>query len=317
MAATVAVITPTHQRRKSLQRVLDGLARQSCPPDFFTVVVVCDGCTDGTTEMLHEAHYAFPLQVIEQRPAAGPAAARNQALKALDSPIVLFLDDDVIPCPDLIALHAGGHAAQPNLVVIGPLLAPPGRQQPWIRWEAETLRNQYEAMQGGLWEPTPRQFYTGNASVRLEHIIAAGGFDLRFRRGEDVDLAFRLQRNGLRFVFEPKAGGTHIAYRTFQSWAAAAHEYGRVEATMGPVWDGRRLVDIKALEFRRRNAIVRQLVQFGLTHGRYAEALVAWCRVAGRALAAVGLWRLARGAYTAIFELQYWRGVDEATAQAR
>jgi hypothetical protein len=262
--------------------------------------------------MLRGTTYPFPLQVLEQTPSQGPAAARNHALSVVDAPVVLFLDDDVIPGERLIEVHAAHHAQNAQLVVIGTLLAPRSRQLPWIRWEADTLLKQYEEMQAGAWLPTPRQFYTGNASVRREHVEAAGGFDQRFARGEDVDLAFRLQQRGLQFVFEPSAAGIHIARRSFRSWVTAAKEYGNVETTMGPVWGSRSLVDVKVREFQRRNKVVRRAVIFALTYPRTARALIAAGRVVGSVLAAVGLWRLSRGAYTAIFELAYWRGVEQA-----
>lgn len=307
----ITIVTPTHQRRHSLARILDALAHQSCPAGFFSVVIVCDGCTDGTGEMLRDAHYPFRVQVLEQSPSQGPAVARNRALSAVNAPIVLFLDDDVIPGERLVEKHAAHHAEHGDLVVIGPLVSPVGHQQPWIRWEAYTLQKQYAQMEAGAWSPTPRQFYTGNASVRTQHLLEAGGFNPRFRRGEDVDLAFRLERRGLRFLFDPRAVGVHIARRSFRSWVAAAHEYGRVELAMGPVWETRGLVDIKAREFHGRHPLVRRMVTFGLTSPRRASALIAAGRVAGRTLTAVRLWPLARGAYTSIFELAYWRGVEQ------
>jgi GT2 family glycosyltransferase len=309
---SVTIVIPTHQRRRSLARVLQGLAEQTCPPGSFSVVVVCDGCTDGTAEMLREASYPFSIQVIEQTPSLGPAAARNRATSIVPSPIVLFLDDDVIPSEDLVKIHVGHHACQDDLVVIGPLIPPVERQQPWIRWEADTLQKQYREMLTGAWSPTARQFYTGNASVRRHHLRVAGGFDERFRRGEDVALAIRLQHQGLHFVFEPRARGIHIARRTYGSWIAAAREYGRVEVAMEPIWDDRRLVDIKVGEFKQRHPFVRLVVAIGLAHPRLANGIIAAGGAAGWMFAAVGLWKVARGAYTVIFELAYWLGVRDA-----
>jgi GT2 family glycosyltransferase len=308
----VAVVVPTHQRRQSLRRVLEALARQSTPDGLFSVVVVCDGCTDGSAQMIRDSSFPFPLEVLEQWPAQGPAAARNAALARVTAPVVLFLDDDVIPDRNLVRIHASHHAAESDLVVIGPLVAPSRPQQPWIRWESDTLRKQYDAMRAGAWSPTPRQFYTGNASVRREHVQGVGGFDVRFRRGEDVDLAFRLQKRSLRFVFDPAAAGTHIARRSFASWIGAATEYGRVEFAMGPVWGERGLVDVKVMEFRRRNPLVRGLVGFMLAHPRSGWIVATTIRAAGRTLAALDQWSLARGAYTTLFEAAYWRGVRDA-----
>jgi GT2 family glycosyltransferase len=316
MTAHIAVVVPTHQRKHSLARVLDGLSRQTCPEGLFTVVVICDGCTDGTAEMLHGSRYPFRLEVIEQSPGMGPAAARNRALSVIDAPLVVFLDDDVVPHQGFISVHAKHHARDPNVVVIGPLLAPKERQQPWIRWEAETLRDQYAAMQGGAWTPTPRQFYTGNASVARSHVLEAGRFDERLTRGEDVDLAFRLQRLGLRFRFEPAAAADHIACRTFHSWVAAANEYGRTEFAMGPVWGVKGLVDVKVIEFKRRHPAVRAVVRAGLANPRLMSVLIGAARFFGSLCSAARLWAVARGAYTTIFEMAYWSGVEQAAGRS-
>ncbi len=262
--------------------------------------------------MLRSARYPFTLSVIEQTPGRGPGAARNLALSAADAKIVLFLDDDVVPATQLVEVHASHHAERADLVVIGPLL-PPGRgQQPWIRWEGDTLLKQYAEMETGAWAPSPRQFYTGNASVMREHLVDAGGFHEGLRRGEDVELALRLERRGLTFLFEPRAVAVHIARRSFASWLDAAYEYGRSELTMRPAPGFRGLVEAKADDFQRRDPLVRWVVARSLAFPSAAPWVIFVARVVGRAMAAVHIWRLARGAYTTIFELAYWRGVELA-----
>ena len=311
------VVIPTHQRRESLARVLDALTRQRCPAGAFSVVVVCDGCTDGTQATIRDREFPFELTLLENDVAAGPGASRNRAIESTAAPIVVFLDDDVIPREDLIETHAEHHKRDDKLVVIGPLIPPARIGQPWIRWEADTLLRQYREMEEGAWAPTPRQFYTGNASVRREHVVAVGGFNAGYSRGEDVDLAFRLQRHGLSFMFEPRAIATHLARRTFRSWLNAAREYGRVELSMGPVFGDRGLVDVKVIEFQRRNPVVQRTVLWGLRHPRVAPAVLAALGLIARSLSAVRAWKLARGAYTAIFELAYWRGVEDAGGGSR
>ena len=98
---------------------------------------------------------------------------------------------------------------------------------PWVRWEQEMLMKQYRAMLRGDWAATARQFYTGNASLRRSHILAAGGFDEGFRRAEDVELAYRLANKGLDFVFNMQAVGMHFAERSFRAWLDMAYAYGR------------------------------------------------------------------------------------------
>src|SRR5262245_31982511 len=197
-----SVVTPTYRRRDSLRRVLDGLADQEWPRDALEVVVVSDGGDDGSVEMARDFPMPFPLRVLEQAN-QGPAAARNLGVANASHRFVLFLDDDVVPAPNLVAEHARAHGGRDDRVVLGPLLEPPARLQPWVRWEARRLAEQYRAMEAGEWAPTPWQLYTGNASILAEHVRSAGGFDAAYRRAEDVELGFRLERLGCTFVFNP------------------------------------------------------------------------------------------------------------------
>src|SRR5580700_4300277 len=81
--------------------MLDGLRRQSAP-GFETVVVV-----DGTDQVVPDLG-AVTVVVKEQ---GGPGAARNAGARATDRPIVLFLGDDMLPAPDLVARHVHRHNA--------------------------------------------------------------------------------------------------------------------------------------------------------------------------------------------------------------
>src|SRR6185503_15200346 len=97
----------------------------------------------------------------------------------------LFLDDDVVPDPDLAEAHIAAHRASPGAIVIGPMLAPQGVSRPaWVRWEEDRLAEQYRDMSAGRYPCSPRQFYTANASLPRSALIACGGFDQTFKRAE-------------------------------------------------------------------------------------------------------------------------------------
>ena len=163
-----------------------------------------DGSTDGTDAFLDSL--ASPLAVtVEHQANAGPAAARNRGVDLATTPLVLFVDDDVIAQPELVAEHLASHGRASDLVVIGPMITPPDfRLQPWVAWEQAMLYKQYDALAAGRYEATHRQFYTGNASAPRARIVEVGGFDHRFRRAEDVELAYRLHMTGLKFEFNAR-----------------------------------------------------------------------------------------------------------------
>ncbi len=300
-----SVITPTHRRPESLLRMLDGLSRQTYPAALFEVIVVGDGHLD---EKVRHARFPFRFHAVEQEK-SGPAAARNHALQLAVEPYALFLDDDVIPDPALVAQHAGSHA-EPMNVVIGPLLpAPLVKPAPWTRWEWRTLAEQYRSMRVGEWAPTPRQFYTGNASVATEDVRAVGGFNQDFTRGEDVELAWRLHDRGLRFVFNEKAAAEHLAQRSFKAWLAAAHDYGRTDVMLERTRTGRDLPGYVGREFRGRHRFTRALARAVLAQPMAWHAVPVAGAAVSRAAAAVGLREASMQVCSALFTSAYWRGV--------
>ena len=306
----VSVVIPTHDRQASLRRVLDALDIQTVGPDRFEVIVVCDGCTDGTAEMCRGLNLRVPIRVLEQG-RQGPAGARNRGLKEAAGELILFLDDDVVPSPELIVRHLEAHADHRRLVVIGPLLAPPDfTLDPWTRWEAHMLAEQYRSMTAGRWEPSPRQFYTGNASVRREHLLAVGGFDPEFQRAEDVELAYRLQLMRLTFHFSPPAEGWHYAQRSLRSWLSVARAYGEADVVM---YRRGRLMTLQSMstEFKWRRRALRRLAAACIGRPILFVPCMAVALVMARVVGWLGMDRLAESAYSAVFNLTYWNAISE------
>ena len=305
-----SVVMPTHQRLRSLQRTLTALAGQDYPPDRLELIVVCDGCTDGSAQMVRDLRLPFATTVIEQAN-QGPAAARNSALKVARGPYVLFLDDDVVAQPGLLMEHAGAQAGALDRVVIGALLPPPRSRSPWVAWELESVVRQYDAMERGEYRAGPRQFYTGNASAPLERIRTAGGFDVGFRRAEDVELAFRLQRQGLHFEFRRSAAALHFADRTYSSWLEAAFQYGRNDVVLGRERGRPDMLRAIAREFHERNRLSRALIGWTLRRPRAARLLPGPAAAAARLAHVVGGRRLSYSICSSVFNIRYWAGVAQ------
>jgi cellulose synthase/poly-beta-1,6-N-acetylglucosamine synthase-like glycosyltransferase len=117
--------------------------------------------------------------------------------------------------------------------VIGRIAAPDGVRQPaWVRWELDTLDRQYDDMVAGRFQPCARQFFTANASVRRDALMRAGLFDPEFRRAEDVELAYRLEAQGMRFVFANDAVVVHDTPRSLRAWMSVAEQYGEYDVLM-------------------------------------------------------------------------------------
>jgi GT2 family glycosyltransferase len=89
----VAVCITSRNRRGELARTLGEVAALEPPPD--EVLVVADGCTDGTAEFVRAEHPRARLIVHEV--ARGSVASRNAMGRATTCEVFLSLDDDSYP----------------------------------------------------------------------------------------------------------------------------------------------------------------------------------------------------------------------------
>jgi GT2 family glycosyltransferase len=308
---------PTYNRLDRLRAALDGLAGQHGLDEPVEVIVVSDGSTDGTDEYLASSAVPLPVVALTQ-PNAGPAAARNRGLEAAEGDLVLFVDDDTVACPDLVTAHLRRHERpDDDLVVIGPMLTPEDYAiSPWVQWEQDMLTKQYEAMRAGEYEPTARQFYTGNASVARTHLRAVGGFDTAFRRAEDVELAYRLADSGLRFAFDPTAIVLHYAERSFESWLQAAYAYGRNDVVFGRDQGRTWLLEAIGREFHRRHVLVRGLTRVCLPRPRLGRSVSAGLAATARACGWAHADAPTRPMFSAVYNLAYYRGMADELGSA-
>jgi glycosyltransferase involved in cell wall biosynthesis len=304
-----SVIIPTYNRIHRLRHVITAFEQQAYPLDAYEIIIVSDGSTDGTNAFLQSLRSKMRLRWFPQTN-RGPAAARNSGIEKAEGEFIVFVDDDVVPEPQLLSEHARSHnEAGRDVVVLGPLLTPDGFEMtPWVRWEQEMLMKQYSALLRGDWPATARQFYTGNASLRRSHVLAVGGFDEGFRRAEDVELAYRLADRGLDFVFNMQAAGMHFAERSFRAWLDAANTYGRNDVIFARDRNQAWLLPKIRQEFWERHYLIRCLVRMCKGRSRLTQIAGSALQLAAAAATRLRANGLERHAYSGLFNLHYYHG---------
>jgi teichuronic acid biosynthesis glycosyltransferase TuaG len=197
---TFSVIIPVYNAGAYIGRSLHSVFAQTCQD--FEVIVVDDGSTDNTAEVVREFSSRPQLRYIGQAN-AGPAAARNRGINEAIGDYIAFLDADDLWHPQKLAAHLAYLRASPKMGMSfnwfevfydrpdgkhrKPWFSPPSKAK--LYWANFLVRN-----------------WTGTSStvvVRSECMVDKR-FDARFRTGEDYYLWLKIAQEGWEIGFVPQ-----------------------------------------------------------------------------------------------------------------
>ena len=222
-----SVVIPTHNRIAMLLKVLDALQRQEDAPEF-EVIVIDDGSTDDTAAVAGRR----PGITFRSQPNSGPGEARNAGVRLGSGRYVVFIGDDTVPGSRFLAEHARVHREAGD----DPLLACLG----YTGWPEEDhvtafmdyindfgLQFGYRLIRDGDIVPF-NFFYTSNISIDRQ-LLLDHPFDTTFPAAawEDIELAYRLERKGLKIRYNAKAETRHHHPMTVDSFARRQYTVGR------------------------------------------------------------------------------------------
>lgn len=228
----LSVVIPTYTRRAILERCLKPLFSQSGVHDAWEIVVVDDGSTDDTADWVAGLEAPCDLRVIRQAN-QGAGAARNHGANEARGRTLLFVDDDILAEPGLVAAHIRAHREQAGIVGLGRLtLHLEGRPDPFARYWQIYWDDHYERLAAEPDGVAYRDCFGGNLSIERERFLRIGGFATDLPRYHDIELGFRLARDGARFVYLPDAIGGQIHLKDDRSFAREFELAGFVGPTL-------------------------------------------------------------------------------------
>ncbi len=210
---SVSVVVVTYNRVEQLRRSLTAVAALDHPD--FEIVVVDDGSTDGTSEMVRTA---FPQVRYFARPAnRGEPIVRNIGFRAAQGDIIATTDDDCVPPRDWLRQHLR-YYDDPRVGIVGGLqvaVAP----NFYDHFESAQYDMHLDALQRLDRVDGFDHLITGNLSVRRAVFDRVGGFDERFRRdGADADFTRRVGRAGYAIIRDPNLSVGHLKVYGLRSY---------------------------------------------------------------------------------------------------
>lgn len=205
-----AIYIPTFNGRERLGRALRSLEAQSRPAE---VVVVDNGSSDGTAELLRDEFPQVTLLELGRNIGFGPALNRAVAEHPADP--VILLNDDAEAEPRFLEalLDAAADGVETVAGVLVQEAAPELIDSAGVVADRTLMGFDYlhgEPLSAAAAAGDPLGPTGGAALYRLDAFRAAGGFDERiFLYYEDLDLALRLRAAGARCRLAPEARAVH------------------------------------------------------------------------------------------------------------
>ncbi len=214
MAKQISVVIPTHNRSSQLSQVLDNLLKSEAN-DFslIEIIIVDDGSAVSPKSMIRMKSASAPFILrYERQENLGPSRARNNGYRKASANIVLFIDDDILVPPTLIAQHVVAHIKYPASVITGPCpCIQPKKSVPssrYIHWlESADLNLIPEA---GFVE-TPAVI-SGNLSIEREMFIEENGLydDNLSAVAEDFVVLAKLKRQSIPIYIGRELAASHL-----------------------------------------------------------------------------------------------------------
>jgi glycosyltransferase involved in cell wall biosynthesis len=111
---SLSVIVRTKDEADRLRLTLTSLGSRISSGADVEVVVVDDGSSDHTDEVMDEAAGWAPLVAVRHAQAKGRGGASNAGARAASGDVLLFLDGDTLVGPDCLSRHLAFHAQAPH-----------------------------------------------------------------------------------------------------------------------------------------------------------------------------------------------------------
>jgi glycosyltransferase involved in cell wall biosynthesis len=213
-----SVIIPTCNRAAYLQDIMRCVSRQTIPGDQYEIIVVDNGSTDDTYQIMAPIVEQDRTVHYLQESRIGLHNARHAGARVARSEVLVYVDDDVIMQPEWLKAILKPFE-DPLVAVVGGKILP--------KWEAEppAWLDQF-GRNGGvnlsvldLGDETlelawPQTVYGCNMSVRKSVLFEIGGFNpdaigdyrLIWLRGDgETGLHQKIYDAGYRVIYEPRA----------------------------------------------------------------------------------------------------------------
>ena len=202
---SLSILIPTYGRDHALINTIEFLLE--LPPPRANEIIILDQTPRHADDCEEKLSYWNESDIIQwvKMPSPSITVAMNLGLVMAKSEHVLFVDDDIIPDPGLIAAHRTTARDYPKSLIAGRVL------QPWHQGQPDSLDAPF--CFNSLQERDHDDFVGCNVSMDRQTALEIGGFDRNFVRVAyryESEFAYRWRRAGFRIRYNPNALVHHL-----------------------------------------------------------------------------------------------------------
>jgi glycosyltransferase involved in cell wall biosynthesis len=220
----VSIIVPALNEEQMIRDCLLSLVHLEYPKERREILVVDNGSTDRTAEIVS----SFPVQYLYEK-RIGPPAARNRGIGASKGELIAFTDADCIASRAWLSELVKAFEAKDVGAVAGEVVAYPTKTP--AEWYAAKVR--HLSPQKYLARPLLPFAAFANLAFRREVFDRIGPLDEDIPWGESTDYCTRFFReSGLQLQFAPKALIFHRHRSTSREFFRQQVRYGRGHAML-------------------------------------------------------------------------------------
>ena len=187
----VSVVIPAFNAGSHIGKLLDSLVSGDYPRDLLEIIVVDNGSSDDTTDVVRR----YPVRLLTETALHNPGTARNAGVRQVKGEVIAFIDADCLATKNWITAALAVMRDKDADIVAGR-----------IQWEYSTPRDAAEFfdslvhLRNDVTVPRHGTAVTANLIVRTEVFRKTGLFP-EWKAGEDGAFCLRAAAAGYRMVY--------------------------------------------------------------------------------------------------------------------
>ena len=191
----VSIIVPVYNGADILPVTLSPLFNQDYPKEKTEIIIINDGSTDGTSQVLKSFKYKESIIVISHLKNRGRSETRNSGIKKATGELLIFLDCDIEVKSSFISEHVKYHQYEHTIGVVSHIRTHDSKSKD--KYHRYIFFGKRGASIIGENKPLPfNYFIIGCTSVKMDAVQMIGEFDVNLPvYGEDLDFAYRLWKS--------------------------------------------------------------------------------------------------------------------------